>query len=416
MQFARFLVDEERHGHAPLALARQGPVGTIGDHAAQARLAPVRIEARVVDAAQGGRAQGLGRLHALEARRLVHGGEPLRAGAVDDRRLVAPAVHVAVHVVFAVEQRARFLDLLDDLGIGLPDHHAAEERQRGRVFAVGHHRREDLLVLHAVVAAGVEVLDAVGGRAVHDAGAGVERHVFAEIDRRQPLVERVVERDQFERLALARGERLAGELVAREAGVLQVRGQDQQPALGRDQVVDVLRMRVQRLVGGYGPGRGGPDDDPALVGRQLGQAERLGDFFRLGEAQSRRRWRSPSCPRTRLRLRPAPSRSRSTSSPASGRGRRSPSPVSCPACGFRRPRCRRPWSGRDGPSRRARPGAGNPASAARSAPRHRRGTGSASSPPAGACRAAFRSRARSACRGSPSRAHRPRRSRPGCAT
>ena len=129
MQRAGFFVDEKGHGHAPLALARQGPVGAVGDHAVQARLAPVRVEARVVDATQGGRAQGFGGRHAVEARRLVHAGEPLRAGAIDDGRLVAPAVHVTVHVVFAVEQGACFRDFLHDLGIGLPDHHAAEKRQ-----------------------------------------------------------------------------------------------------------------------------------------------------------------------------------------------------------------------------------------------------------------------------------------------
>jgi hypothetical protein len=54
------------------------------------------------------------------------------------------------------------------------------------VHAVALHRAEDLVVLHAVALAGAEVLDAVGRRRVHDAGAGIERHVVAEIDRREP--------------------------------------------------------------------------------------------------------------------------------------------------------------------------------------------------------------------------------------
>jgi hypothetical protein len=50
MQLAGFLVQEEGHRHAPLALARQGPVRTVGDHAVQARLAPVREELGLLDA------------------------------------------------------------------------------------------------------------------------------------------------------------------------------------------------------------------------------------------------------------------------------------------------------------------------------------------------------------------------------
>ena len=117
---------------------------------------------------------------------LVHRREPLRGGAQDHRRLVAPAVHVAVGVLpVDREQRALLLDRLDDLRIRLPDRQAAEQRQRRRELAVAHHRREDLVVLHAVAPAGLEVLDAVGRRRVHDAGAGIERDVLAEVDRRR---------------------------------------------------------------------------------------------------------------------------------------------------------------------------------------------------------------------------------------
>ena len=94
----RFLADEERHRHAPLALARQRPVRPVGDHAVQARLAPAGIELRRLDAAQRGRAQRLRGLGAVVPRHVVHAGEPLRRRAKDDRRLVAPAVHVAVRL------------------------------------------------------------------------------------------------------------------------------------------------------------------------------------------------------------------------------------------------------------------------------------------------------------------------------
>ncbi len=103
MQLAGFLVHEERHRHAPLALTRQRPVRAIRDHAVQALLAPRRKEGGVLDAFQRGFAQ---RFVDVVVRLHVHAGEPLRGRAVDDRRLVAPAVHVAVRVLLGAQQRA----------------------------------------------------------------------------------------------------------------------------------------------------------------------------------------------------------------------------------------------------------------------------------------------------------------------
>ena len=260
MQLARLPVDEERHRHAPLALARQRPVGAVGDHSVQARLPPRGEKARRFDAAERGGAQRLRRFRAVEPRRLVHGDEPLLAGAIDDRRLVAPAVHVAVLDSRVAEQVARLSDLLDDLRVRLPDVHAAEQRQRRIVFPVAHHRREDLAVLHAVAPAGLEVLHAICRRRMHDAGAGIERDVFAEVDRRAPLVEGMLEATVLQRLTFARGERLPGQLVAREALLLELGGEDEQAFRGVDQVVDQVGMYVQRLVARQRPGGRGPDD------------------------------------------------------------------------------------------------------------------------------------------------------------
>src|SRR3954454_5643869 len=57
MQRARFAMQEERHRHTPLPLTRERPVGAVGDHAVQARLAPRREEFGALDAAQRGAAQ-----------------------------------------------------------------------------------------------------------------------------------------------------------------------------------------------------------------------------------------------------------------------------------------------------------------------------------------------------------------------
>jgi hypothetical protein len=223
MRLAAFLVQEEGDRHAPVALARNAPVGPVGDHRVQARLAPVGIKLRRLD--RGQRLVAQGRLPFLRRRRRpdsiapfpgkgaggivpacrgmdrvghhpIHTHEPLRRGAVNDRRLVPPAVHVAMHDLRASKQAADLGQLLDDGRIGLPDEHAAEEGQAGGKHAVALHRGEDLVVVHAVLAAGVEVLQAIGRRAMHDACTGIERDVLAEIDGRRTVVERVAELHQ----------------------------------------------------------------------------------------------------------------------------------------------------------------------------------------------------------------------------
>ena len=183
VQRAGFLVDEKWHRHAPLALAREGPIGAVGDHAVQALLAPGGEELGVLNRAQCRGAQGLSRGHAGDAGGLLHRCKPLRAGAINDRCLVPPAVHVAVIVRFALEQRASLFELLNDLRVRVPDREAAEKRQRLGVLAITHHGGEDVLVHHAVRFARVEVFDAVSGGRVDDAGAGVEGDVITEVDR-----------------------------------------------------------------------------------------------------------------------------------------------------------------------------------------------------------------------------------------
>ncbi len=148
-------------------------------------------------------AQRLRRLRAAIAGHVVHAGEPLRRRAVDDRRLVPPAMHVAVRELLRVEQRAGFAQLVDDPRIRVPDPQAAEERQVVGEAAVALHGVQDVVVLHAVAAARQEVVDAVRRRAVDDAGALLERHVLAEIDRRRAIVERMAECDPLERRARA---------------------------------------------------------------------------------------------------------------------------------------------------------------------------------------------------------------------
>ena len=113
MQRAGLAVQEERHRHAPLALARQRPVRPVGDHAVQPRLAPGGEELASFSMPRSAVARSDSSGFRRRTRHFVHDGEPLRGGAEDDRRLVAPAVHVAVDVLAVHgEQRALRLERL----------------------------------------------------------------------------------------------------------------------------------------------------------------------------------------------------------------------------------------------------------------------------------------------------------------
>jgi hypothetical protein len=169
MQIARRLVQEERQRHAPVALPADAPVGTVRDHVVQPGAAVLGIERGGVDRVERGLAQrAAGWIDGEDARGrrvgLVHAHEPLRRGAVDHRRLVPPAVRVAVREGGAVEQAAGGAQRLDDLRVRLPDVLAAKQRQRRLVDAVALHRVEDRVDREAVRAARVEVLDPVRRR------------------------------------------------------------------------------------------------------------------------------------------------------------------------------------------------------------------------------------------------------------
>ena len=164
VQLAAVLVQKEGQRHAPAALSRDAPVGPAGDHVAQASLAVFGVKRGLLDGVECELAQRFGRLVPGEdANALVHADEPLGRGAVDHRRLVAPAMRVAVGDVFGREQATGIAQRLDDDRAGFPDVLAAEERQFGGVSAIALHRVQDVVVLHPVRDAGVEILHAVGG-------------------------------------------------------------------------------------------------------------------------------------------------------------------------------------------------------------------------------------------------------------
>ena len=132
---------ERHHGglvdrHVAVGVAEHGGRGRDGFH----------VEHELVRADVAGVDDGIDAGQRLVAQRLaiaaleIHTHEPLRRGAIDDRRLVAPTVHVAVGDRRVGHQRVHVTQLLDDVRVGFPDHLTAEERQVIRVNAVALHR------------------------------------------------------------------------------------------------------------------------------------------------------------------------------------------------------------------------------------------------------------------------------------
>ena len=100
---------------------------------ADALLAPGGRPLHLLDVAQRVRAQAL----------LVHADEPLRRGAEDHRRLVAPAMRIAVLDLLVLEQPAAALELLDEHFAALVHLQAGDERRALAEAAVAHHRVVD---------------------------------------------------------------------------------------------------------------------------------------------------------------------------------------------------------------------------------------------------------------------------------
>ena len=276
VQLAGGGVNKEGQRHAPVALAADAPVGPAGDHVAQAGLAVLGVELRFVDGGEGQLAQAFAGFvfgeNAFVALALgVHADEPLRCCAVNHRRLVAPAMRVAVGDVVRGKQAAVLAQFVNHQRCGFPDVQTTKKWQFVHITAVALHRVEDVVIGDAVGHAGVKVFHPVSGRGVHDAGAIVSGGVVGQKDRRQALVavdavlvghvvQRMLEVDEAQLFAQRGGQHGARERVARQAFFDQHRGQHQEAAFGIDQRILERRVQVQRLVGRNGPGGGGPDD------------------------------------------------------------------------------------------------------------------------------------------------------------
>ena len=247
-------LDEDRDRRAPGALARDHPVGLRLDHAGDPVLPLRRHPLHRLDRGKRAMAQRI----PLAGDRLVHGDEPLRRVAEDQRRLRAPGMRVLMLEAPAGEERAGLDELRDDglvragvLALVVVDARAGEQRHAGQIRGiladrVRHLRRaagrEGLLVLDE----GVVVVRAVAWRRVHEAGAGVvgdvvgreHRHVeIPEAVRAGKRPERVREAGDHRRQHLLdaligghprRAEDLAGKLVGDDVALAGLR-----PIVGR---------------------------------------------------------------------------------------------------------------------------------------------------------------------------------------
>ena len=163
MQFTRVLVQEERDGHAPAALAADAPVGPAGDHVAQPDFAVLREKAGLFNRCQCELTQRFGCLVLGEdTLTLVHADEPLGRNAVDHWRLVAPAMRVAVRDVLAGKQASGALQGIDDDRAGLPDVLPAKQREVAGISPVALYWIQDVVIRQAVCHAAIKVFHAVG--------------------------------------------------------------------------------------------------------------------------------------------------------------------------------------------------------------------------------------------------------------
>ncbi len=268
-RLAAFRAVDGGNRHAPGALARDAPVGTVRQHVEQS-VAPPRGDPRhvAVDRLETGLAQR--RLRLGQAHRPVEADEPLRRRQEDHRVVAAPAVRVLVGQPLAVPETPTLLERLLDVRVRVEHALAREHLDRVQEVPARAHRGIDV---KAVTDAGIEVVRAVAWRRVDGARAGVERHVVSQHAERHPRVERVQEADPLHLLPLEARDRRA-ERQARDFRDL--RGErfrdDHRAAAHFVRGIIELRVERDRQVGRNRPGRRGPDEDRHVAPFELRNA------------------------------------------------------------------------------------------------------------------------------------------------
>ena len=216
--------------HAPCALARQAPIRPVLHRVAD----PV---------ARGGRVPAHRVLHAIETAVpvpvVVHDHEPLVGGAEDHGIAAAPAVRVAVGDAPRVQQHAVRSQPGDDVVVDL-EHAPARE--------LGHLAREPAPLVHgaedaeAAPLAHGEILGAVPGRRVNDAGSILHAHERRPVHDARVVAERRAE-DRAHEIGPAHGRHRLGRAAQPLAERREPRPREQQQ-LAAETRHHVLGLRV----------------------------------------------------------------------------------------------------------------------------------------------------------------------------
>ena len=239
---------ERRDRHAPHALTADAPIGALGHHVVDAVVSPAGDPFHLV-------------VDHVERAFLERGDvdEPLRRGAENDGLVTAPAVRIRVRDLFQAEQTAVGFDHFQRLAAALVQIQASDDGRVGLVMSRG---VDGIVIFDVIALSRLEILDAVGRRRMNAAGAGLERDVWSQHERRFAGIHGMIGGEQFQVFALD-GQQAFGEIepsVARHRIGHAVGDQVNFVAHLEKRVVEV---GVQRhgATGGQRPGRRRPDHD-----------------------------------------------------------------------------------------------------------------------------------------------------------
>ncbi len=208
---------------------------------------------------------------------------PGRQRIVDQRRVAAPAVRIAVGVVLGPPQHPTRAQIVDEGRVRVLEEHPADQRGAGEEPAVPAHRVDHG---QAVGAGDGEVLGAEGRGLVHQPGAVGRGDVVGEHHRMRGPAAEIRHRQQFERPGVGHASEIASPKSPDDLGVRAHRGTEQRlghqhqltvaPASRRpgDDIGDV-GMRGDRGVGHQRPWGGRPDEQahPGVTERAGGHRE-----------------------------------------------------------------------------------------------------------------------------------------------
>ena len=278
VKLTAFFMNKQGDGYAPGALPGNTPVRAAGQHAINARLAPLGQPFHLLNRLQGFIQQAI----------LAHTHKPLGCGSKDYGALVAPAVGVGMLILLAVQQHAALLQQLNDTGVGFQYVLTGKILRVRQIHTIATDRVVDvqfILLPHD------KIVLAMGRGGMHSAGSRFGSDMVTQDYRHLPRQEAVLQQLVFQGRTLAATQYLeAIQAVAPSTGFSQFFGQHQSPALPFYQHVIQPGMQTDRHIGRQGPGRSGPDGygNLPLVITTAGGIDRRGVYRSEGDIYRRR--------------------------------------------------------------------------------------------------------------------------------